>query len=208
MVAGGTRLRLGPDRSTYPLTPVWRVILVSDQRDAHLGRVALLLAAACAVVVAATVLALALPALWERLRGEGSSVAYSEGEVIDLDPATYRSATSTVFLFSRFSCGACEASKPVMAGIVADLMTQSGVQVVLVTGEALPEEERLFASDLGLDGSHVHHTDLRRLRLRQVPTMVLTDRSGKILMTREGRLTETDRSEVVRMSIEALPTQP
>ena len=172
----------------------------SDQRDAFVGRVALMVAATCLVLVAATMLACPLPVVWERLRGVSPSIAYAEGDLIDLEPATYRGAARTVFFFSRFSCGACQASKPVMAGIVADLGKQPGVQIVLVTGDALPDEERLFALELGIDSSHVHQADLRRLRLRQVPTMVLADSSGKILMAREGLLTESDRLDIVRLS--------
>ena len=181
---------------------------VSDQRDALVGRVALMLAATCLVLVAATVLAFALPAVWERFTREGSPIAYAEGDFIDLEPATFRGAASTIFFFSRFSCGACQASKPVMAGIVADLGTRTGVRIVLVTGDALPDEERLFALELGIDPSHIHRTDLPRLRLRLVPTLVLADSTGKILMVREGLLTESDRLDIVRLSSDSSARLP
>ena len=94
-----------------------------------------------------------------------------------------------------------------MAGIVADVAKRAGIRVALVTPEALAEEEEKFARDLGLDPSQIYRTDLRRLRLRQVPTMVVTDHSGRILMVREGLLTESDREDVVHRSTEAL-TRP
>jgi hypothetical protein len=173
---------------------------VSGQRDSLLGRVALWLAAASVAAVAATMLVLALPALSQRLGVEGTIVAYAEGGFIDLDPSTFASTPRTLFLFSRFSCGACQASKPVMAALVVDLALRPDVQIVLVTDDAVPEEERVFARELGIDASHIHRTDLRRLRLRRVPTIVLADDTGKILMTREGRLTESDRHDVIRLS--------
>ena len=116
-----------------------------EERDAFVGRLALLLGVAAVTVVAATMAALALPSVQERFLAERSPVAYVEGDTIDIDPLMYRSSPRTIFLFSRFSCGACQASKPVVAGIVADLAGRLDAQVILVTGEALPEDERLFA---------------------------------------------------------------
>ena len=177
---------------------------VSDQRDARIGRAALWFAAACVVALAATVLALAVPGLSDELRGDREPVAYTVGDRLDLDPATFTSSARTLFLFSQFSCGACQASKPTMAAMVADLANRPDTHVVLVVPDAVPEEERLFAQELGLNPSRIWRTDLRRLRLRQVPTVVLADDSGKILLAREGRLTETDRSDVletVRLSL-------
>ena len=171
---------------------------MSDRRDALLGRVALLFAAACVSVVAATVLMFALPAVRDYLSGRPSSIAYVEGDVIDLHRSTYGSNANTVFLFSRSSCAACQASKPVMTAIVADLARLPDVHVVLVTGGGSPEEERVFAVELGIDSSDIHPIDLTGLRVRVVPTMVLVDRTGRILMAREGRLTETDRIDIVR----------
>ncbi len=86
-----------------------------------------------------------------------------------------------------------------MAAIVADLAKRPDTHVVLVVPDAGPDEERLFALELGLDPSQVLQTDLHRLRLRQVPAMVLADKSGRILMAREGRLTETDRNDLIEM---------
>jgi hypothetical protein len=86
-----------------------------------------------------------------------------------------------------------------MAAIVADLAKRPDTRVVLVVPDAVPDEERLFALELGLDPSQILETDLHRLRLRQVPTMVLADESGKILIAREGRLTETDRRDVIEI---------
>jgi hypothetical protein len=180
----------------------------AEQRDALVGRLALVLSIAAVTVLAATIAALALPSVWERIRAQPPAVAYVEGETIDVDPLAFRASARTVFLFSRFSCGACQASKPVMAGIVADLAERRDVRVILVTGEALPEEEQLFARDLGLAPSRVLQTDLSRLRVRQVPTMVVADAAGRILIAREGLLTESDRIDVVRASGVLPVTQP
>ena len=176
-----------------------------ELRDAFVGRLAVLLGVAAVTVVAVTMAAIALPSVREHLLARRSPVGYVEGDTIDLDPLMYRSSPRTIFLFSRFSCGACQASKPVMAGIVADLAGRLDAQVILVTGEALPEDEHLFALEVGIELSRVVRTDLSRLRVRQVPTMVVTDRSGRMLIVREGVLTESDRVEVVRVS-SVLPT--
>ena len=170
---------------------------VSDQRDARIGRAALWFAAACIVALAATVMALAVPGLSDELRGDRPPLAYTVGDRMDLDPARFSSSARTLFLFSRFSCGACQTSKPIMAALVAGVAKRPDVQVVLVVPDEVPDEERLFARELGLDSSHILQTDLRRLRLRQVPSMVLTDDSGRILIAREGLLTETDRDDVL-----------
>ncbi len=164
-------------------------------------------AVASIVALAATVLALAVPGLSDQLRGDRQPVAYTVGDRLDLDPATFTSSARTLFLFSQFSCGACQASKPTMAAMVADLAERPDTQVFLVVPDAVPEEERLFATELGLAPSRILRTDLRRLRLRQVPTVVMADDSGKILLAREGRLTETDRRDVLEIA-RVSPTRP
>jgi thioredoxin-related protein len=86
-----------------------------------------------------------------------------------------------------------------MASIVADIKRRTDARVVLVTARTFPDEERSFAQELGIDPASVHQTDLQKLRVRLVPTMVLTDATGTILMAREGLLTEDDHTEVVRL---------
>jgi thioredoxin-related protein len=171
----------------------------SNQRDALVGRIAVVVTLLTGLVVTATALALAFPVLGERFRARPAAVAYFSGDVIDVDPSTYSSASRTVFFFSRYSCGGCQASKNVMASIARDIKQRAGAHVVLVTARTFPVEERSFALELGIDPASVYQTDLQKLRVRLVPTMVLTDTSGKILMAREGLITENDRAEIVRL---------
>ena len=184
-----------------------RTVPASDTRDTIIGRVAVLVTVTTVVVVTVTVIALALPAFFERFRDQPTP-AYAVGDLIDLNPALYRSSHRTVFMFSRFSCSACQASQRVMADIVADVAKHPDARVVLVVADSSPDEERSFAGKLGLEPSQIHQTDLRTLRVRQVPTMVLADRAGRILMAREGLLTESDRIDVVRLSTAQVQQRP
>jgi hypothetical protein len=179
---------------------VRRDLSFDGRRDARIGQAATLIALACLTVFSLTMVAVAVPAVRSRLgSGPGAVEGYRPNDTIDLDPAIYSRATRTVVLFSRFSCGACQASKPILSALVSDLAGMPHVTVVMVTSQAVPEEESLFGRELGLRENQIVRVELNRLRLRVVPTVVVADASGRILTVHEGVLTALDRSEIVQM---------
>ena len=56
---------------------------------------------------------------------------------------------------------------------------------------------------MGLDGAHVKTLDLDKLRVRIVPTLVLVDRSGKILYSHEGTVPQ-DKVDATFQTVQAL----
>jgi hypothetical protein len=144
-----------------------------------------------------TALALALPVVRNRSHESG----YGVGEFVDVDGIPFGFAERTVLLFSRASCTACQSSKESFAGLVAAVGTQPNAQVVMVTGVLEKASDAAFARDIGIQPDKLIHTDIRRLRLRYVPAVVVTDRKGRILLAREGVLTESDRSDIMEIAL-------
>jgi hypothetical protein len=172
------------------------------QFDARVGTAAAVVSVLCAVLLSATGVALAVPSIRAWLSGEAGAVSYVAGELIDLESGTFDSTPYTIILFSRASCRACQQSRSVMAALVSDVAGRSDVKVMLavdVVGSGQLAEEEAFAREIGLDRSRLFQVETAGLRLRYVPTAVLTDATGKILLAREGLLTETDRVDVTRL---------
>lgn len=86
-----------------------------------------------------------------------------------------------------------------MASLIADIELRPDVQAYFVAGNALVENERLFAAEIGVAASHLIQVSHRELRLRLVPTLVLVDQDGRILLSREGIVTESDRNDVIAL---------
>jgi hypothetical protein len=177
----------------------------SARRSDLLARSTAIAAGVSVLAVIVTSLILAVPALRDRVARNGQVASYSEGDRIDLDPSSYSAADRTIFLFARSSCRACQASKSVMASLVDELRPQPSARVVLVTGLASQGENVEFGREIGIDPERMLEVDLRGLRLRYVPTVVVTDASGRIMMAREGLITESDRQDIVRAALPPVP---
>jgi hypothetical protein len=63
------------------------------------------------------------------------------------------------------------------------------------------ESELAFARGLGLVDGQVAPVDLRTLRLRRVPTIVLVDRHGAIHYALEGAVPASDQEDVIKRLI-------
>jgi hypothetical protein len=85
----------------------------------------------------------------------------------------------------------------VIAEIVSGLTRRPDVRVMMVSGST-DEHNEIFAADVGLHPSDLIRTDMSMLRLRYIPALVVADKTGQILLAREGLLTETDRNDVMR----------
>ena len=173
----------------------------SSTRDAVISRAAVVVVGMCVVTLGVTLLALATPSFRGSLGG-GLVRGYVEGDVLYVDSAAYASARRTVVFFARYSCSACQASQSTMSAIVAEVAARPDVRVVMVTGLAQQEQELAFAAGIGIDSSRVLQLEMRNLRLRYVPAAVVTDATGRILLAREGLLTESDRTDIVLAAVE------
>jgi hypothetical protein len=166
--------------------------------DGVLRHGATLVTTLCLLTLAGTGLALAVGPLRDRFWSTSTSTSYAVGDVVDVPPDAYSRASHSVILFARSSCSACQASKPVMAAIANDLSTRADTALTLVAPEKPAAEQREFAEAIGIDATRIVYADLRSLRLRYVPAVVVTDRAGRVLFAREGLMTETDRLDLLR----------
>ena len=158
-------------------------------------------AVASVVLVALTAGAMLLPQARQFLGKGAPSSSYAVGDRLDVDPALFEGARATVFLFARASCGACQASKPLMASIVSDLAAAPDVNVMMLAPLKEMDANTDFGRDLGL--AQVVHSDIRQLRLRYVPSVVVTDGGGTVLWSHEGMLTEDSRVQAREVALSA-----
>ncbi len=168
-----------------------------------ISRIASIIIWTSSLAVVLTVGALAVPGVRDSFDAN-TPPSYTIGDVIDVDREAYRHSWRTVLIFSRASCSACRASQPVMAKLVGDLSGRAGVRVSMVTGFTEHQEDRRFAESVGVDAAAIFQTDFRTLRLRYVPAVVVIDSAGRILMAKQGLLTETDRQDIVDMIIRSV----
>jgi hypothetical protein len=140
---------------------------------------------------------IALPSVRARLGwivADGPS--YPVGTTLDIAPSVFASAPHTVIFFSSVNCGACDRSRHVFSEIVEDVRGTSGLDVRLVHPETFPEDQRAFATTIGLRDGEVAVTAFDTLRLRHIPTTVVVDRRGAVLYAHEGVLSEADRVDI------------
>jgi hypothetical protein len=130
-------------------------------------------------------------------------LGYRAGDELDLRPDGVSSANRTAVLFMRSSCSACQDAVPGLKRLVADVSQTADAQVLMVIRQSSSEDEFALAESLGIPPSHVVPADLRRLRLRRVPAVVIVDRNRKVLFAMSGVPSESD----IRTAVQFLTTQ-
>ena len=91
----------------------------------------------------------------------------------------------------------CRSSVPFLARLVQEAAA-SGVAVRLVSSAPVSPDELAFAQALGLGATELVGVDVRTLRVKQVPTVVLVDRAGDIRYAREGAVPAVEQDELLR----------
>ena len=153
--------------------------------DRWLRRVAL----ALSLTLAASVTATAVVVMWPRVtRAMGMTPpppepAYRPGQTIDTPEDWAQHADKTLVLFAQSACGACQKAKPFFKQLFADLKGRAAV-VLSSHGTDRKQEDR-DRDELGLSAEEIRVTPAG-VRVRATPTLVLIDRSGKILAAWEG----------------------
>jgi thiol-disulfide isomerase/thioredoxin len=160
------------------------------------GRLMVAAAVASLALVTVTAIALARPG-WRDAVGMGPRPAYATRSRIDVPPEVYHSTPFTIVLFARSTCAVCRSSVPFLARLVQEAAA-SGVAVRLVSSAPVLPAEVAFAQALGLGATELVGVDVRTLRVKQVPTVVLVDRAGDIRYAREGAVPAVDQDELLR----------
>ena len=152
-------------------------------------------------IVAGSVFALAVPG-WRRALGLMASdgAVYGVGDRIDVPVSLYDSASVTLLVFTRSSCGICQRARPALATLAIALRDHAAVGVRMVVAEGTQADERKYLHDIGLTDSHLAAVDFRTLRLQRLPTTVLVDRTGRVLYALEGEPTASDRMQLLQLA--------
>jgi hypothetical protein len=160
-----------------------------------LGRLTVAAAVASLVLVAVTAIVLARPDLRDAM-GLGPAPAYAAHSRIDVPPEVYRTSPYTLVVFARSTCAVCRSSVPFLATLVRKAAA-SGVAVRLMSSAPVAPDERAFAETWGLDPAAIIGVDLRSMRVKHVPTVVLVDREGEIHFAREGAIPAAAQDELL-----------
>lgn len=154
-------------------------------------RLSVVIVSACAAVLGATLLVLAMPA-WRTHFAAENPASYRVGETIDIPTAIYSGSAMTLAVFGDANCAAARGSQSALRSLVSGFTGQRRGRAVLVAsnGSGRSTDHDPFASAIGLGSAAVQAVDLRQLRLRAVPAAVVLDRRGRILAFHEGAMTE------------------
>jgi hypothetical protein len=150
---------------------------LATRRAEFVGRLALAVSIGCMVLLVGTVVVLTTPSLRARFRSTPAP-AYRVGDQIDVPARFYEGATTTLLIFARSSCSACEGARPVLTDLVAAMRSRSKAGVRFLPTDGLSPADADFARALGLDDSQIAPVDIKSLRLRVVPTVVVVDQQG------------------------------
>ncbi|HKV99538.1 MAG TPA: hypothetical protein VJN96_06935 [Vicinamibacterales bacterium] len=159
------------------------------------GRLTMAAAVASLVLVAVTAIVLVRPDLRDAL-GLGPPHAYPVDSHIDVPPEVYRASPYTLVVFARSTCAVCRSSVPFLTTLAREAAA-SGVAVRLLSSAPVAPDERAFAGTWGLDPAAIVGVDLRSMRVKQVPTIVLVDREGEIHYAREGAIPAAAQDELL-----------
>jgi hypothetical protein len=172
------------------------VMSVADRRA---RRIAYALIGACAIALSATAVVGAWPSVRTRLGWDPPAEhAYVVGGTIDVAPEIFNGTDRTVVVFASGFCGACLRSRPALAELVSGFRAASStpVRMVLITPTMLRVDQDAYAKAIGADADDYLPLDTSSLRIKLVPTVVVVDRTGRILFVREGVVAAADRDAI------------
>jgi hypothetical protein len=155
--------------------------------------VSVVIVSACAAILGATLLVLAVPA-WRTHFAAEPAASYQVGEAIDIPTAIYSGSALTLAVFGDASCPAARSSQSAFRWLVAEFSAEPRGHAVLIGSSDSRRftDQDSFAKAIGLDRAAVHEVDLSQIRLRAVPATMVLDRNGRILAFHEGALTDAD----------------
>jgi hypothetical protein len=137
-----------------------------------------------ALVLVATIGYIAWPRVAEALGLKPAApAAYAAGETVDVPSSWYASADTTLIVFARASCAACEKAQPFLAQLVGRVHGRGAA--VMAHPPGADDDDRQFARSLGVSDDRVMVIG-EGLKVRATPTILLVNRQGRILGAWEG----------------------
>jgi peroxiredoxin len=126
--------------------------------------------------------------------------AYAMGETVDVPAAWYSSADTTLILFARASCGACETAKPFLTKLVGVMNSRGAAYMAHPQGTDV--EDTQFATSLGVKTDRVVVVPAG-VKVHATPTVLLVNRQGKIVGAWEG-VGKEDKQAAILAAIDTL----
>lgn len=167
--------------------------------EATASRLATLVIVICVGVLAGTVAVVLSPSLRQTFGLGPAPVvpAYEIGGRVDVDPAIYQTADSTLILFARSTCTACQEGQTFFArALAAGHASGRGTAMVAPVPELAAEAG--FGAALGLAPNQIHGTAPGSIKLRAVPALMVVDRSGTIVHAWFGLPDEVTQDDILR----------
>jgi peroxiredoxin len=109
--------------------------------------------------------------------------AYAAGEQADVPAAWYTGADTTLIVFARASCAACEKAQPFLAQLVARMAGRGAA--IMAHPPGAEADDTQFARSLGLGADQMKLVD-SPMKVRATPTVLIVNRQGRILGAWEG----------------------
>lgn len=125
--------------------------------------------------------------------------AYAAGQPVDVPASWYASADTTLIVFARASCAACEKAQPFLAQLVGRVHGRASALMAHPPG--MDEEDRQFAHSLGVADDKIMVVG-NGLKVRATPTILLVNRQGRILNAWEG-VGKEDRQAAILQAVDA-----
>ena len=158
---------------------------MSPRAERLLRRLSVIVSAGCVIALVGTTGVIAWPRVSHTLgiKPKPASMPYLPGGVTDTPGEWHASASHTLIVFARASCGACEKALPYFKQLVEFVSARAAV--VVAGGADARNQDAEFARAIGQreDGFKIAPAGLR---VRATPTLVLVDRQGRILAAWEG----------------------
>ena len=147
-------------------------------------------------IVSLTALILSNPSWRDRARRQLGWMAYFEvGSASDLPVQWHQGASATVVIFVSGQCQACLQSAPFHRDLRSSA-AGAGLRVVTAL-TSLTDDPSAYAAAESLADRDVVTFDFTGSRLRVVPTIVIVDRNGVVVETKEGVLPEAEQHALI-----------
>jgi len=154
---------------------------MESRTEKLLGRAAMAVTLMCVAVLGGTAAVLSSHA-----RSPAAAVGYAQGEIVDLPATVYSEGELTLVLIARSSCGASQTGRPFFAQLIARASRVAGIRAVMVSGRNARDDEDRYARAVGLNEAALVRMELSHLRVKEVPTVLLVDRMGRIRYVQSG----------------------
>jgi len=147
-----------------------------------------------------SIVAVAIALAWTVVTRLGAPAKSEDGPVkgarIQLHDVHFENATKSLIFVLNDACSFCKASAPFHRS-VAELSRSHGVQTIAIMGT--PKEQVLsYLREYSISVAVAAQALPPELGVRAVPTLILVDRSGVVLKTWHGQLTENQQKDVIK----------